>query len=103
MLNPPSRRVKHRLDRLFPASPDGYMPLEYRDSILNRREFLKGSAAMLASFAATQCPLIGANSNAGPASDSGLLLPPLLTRPTGSSICISAIHNQKDAQAFVQL
>ncbi len=80
------------------------MTRDHRDSLrdLTRREFLKGSAAMVASLAATGSPLAAADSTAGPGVEPGLLLPPLLTRPTGTSIRISAVNNQA-GEAAVEL
>ena len=73
------------------------------NSALSRREFLKGSAAVLASFAASEVPLIGASPSLTPDADSGLLLPPLLTRPTENSIRVSAFSGQKETEAFIEL
>jgi hypothetical protein len=68
---------------------------------LTRREFLKGSAAIMASLAATEASWAAVSPT--PTTDSGLLLPPLLTRPTGNSIRITAVNSDKAAQAFVEL
>jgi hypothetical protein len=58
---------------------------------------------MAASLATTGGLFAATTPASNPATESGLLLPPLLTRPTGSSIRISAINNQKDAEAFVEM
>ncbi len=64
-----------------------------------RRDFLKDSAVITAALAAAGPALAATN----PVSESGLLLPPLLTRPTGSSIRVSALNNSKPAEAVVEL
>src|SRR5947209_11457412 len=64
-----------------------------------RRDFLKDSALVAASLAATGPALAAPN----PTSPSGLLLPPLLTRPTGNSIRITALNYEKPAEALVEL
>jgi len=52
---------------------------------------------------AAGCPLSAAeNTPAATAGESGLLLPPLLTRPTGTSIRITALSPQKAAEAVVE-
>jgi hypothetical protein len=65
-----------------------------------RRDFLKDSAVMAASFAAAVPALAAVNI---PASPSGLLLPPFMSRPTGTSIRISALNHDKAAEALVEL
>ena len=69
---------------------------------VTRREFIKGSAALFAALASD--PLLAATNNAAsPAGGSGLFLPPLLSRPTGSSIRISALNNDKAAEALIEI
>ena len=88
-----------------PADHPPYMSLGHRSwqQHLTRREFLKGSAALAACFAAKRSPLAAANPAAGTEIESGLLLPPLLTRPTGTSIRISAMNHEKAVEAVVEL
>lgn len=77
------------------------MTLEHQawEQRLSRREFLKGSSVLLASMAATD-PLLAA---VEPAAKPALLLPPFLARPTGRSIYISAVNNDKAAEAYLEL
>jgi len=56
-----------------------------------------------ASLAATGSSLAAVNSTAGRGSESGLFLPPLLTRTTGTSIRISAMNGEKAAEAVIEL
>src|ERR1043165_4102625 len=67
-----------------------------------RRDFLKDSALVAASFAAAGPALAATNSPLNSAVQSGLLLPPLLTRPTGTSIRITALNHDKSAEAVVE-
>ena len=57
---------------------------------------------MAASFAAAGPALAAVNTPASSATPSGLLLPPLLTRPTGTSIRITALNYDKPAEAVVE-
>src|SRR5467141_2506081 len=70
---------------------------------LTRRDFLKGSAVIAASFAATSPALAAVKTAAASATESSLLLPPLLTRPTGTSIRITALNHERPAEAVVEL
>ena len=68
-----------------------------------RREFLKASAVIASSLAATHSGLAAAtNSTTAVPTESGLLLPPLLTRPTGISIRVTALNHQKPAEAVIE-
>ena len=57
----------------------------------------------MASLTAGGSSLVAADSTAVTGAESGLLLPPLLTRPTGTSIRISAVNNDKTGEAAVEL
>ncbi len=58
---------------------------------------------MAASFAAAGPALAAVKTPASSATESGLLLPPLLTRPTGTSIRITALNHEKAAEGVVEL
>ena len=58
---------------------------------------------MAASFAAAGPALAAVKTPASSATESGLLLPPLLTRPTATSIRISTLNHDKAAEAVVEL
>jgi len=58
---------------------------------------------MAASLAAAGPALAAVKTPASSATESGLLLPPLLTRPTATSIRISTLNHDKAAEAVVEL
>jgi hypothetical protein len=68
----------------------------------SRREFLLRSSALTAALAAAGPSLSAADSLANPATASLLLLPPLLSRPTETSIHISALNGDQTAETAVE-
>jgi hypothetical protein len=70
---------------------------------VTRREFLMGSAAIAASIAGTSLSQAETNSKADLKPESLLLLPPLLSCPTETSIRISALNNSQAAEAVIEL
>lgn len=66
---------------------------------LTRREFLQGSAAVAATLAA------GGSLPAAtdPRAESPLLLPPFLSRPTETSIRVTALNHQQPAEAEIEV
>src|SRR5512138_2496440 len=68
----------------------------------SRREFLLRSSALTAALAATGPSWSAAESPANAAAVSPLLLPPLLSRPTETSIHISALNGDQAAEAAVE-
>ena len=81
-----------------------YMTREHRAWLQQRtrRDFLKDSAVMAASLAAAGPALAAVNTPANSDAPSGLLLPPLLTRPTVTSIRITALNHDKPGEAVVE-
>jgi predicted phosphodiesterase len=70
---------------------------------VTRREFLKGSAALAASIATSSPALAATNAPANPQAESPLFLPPLLSRPTETSIRITALNSKLSAEAAIDL
>ena len=70
---------------------------------VTRREFLKGSAALAASIAAASAEEAPTKPTTEPKADSGLFLPPLLSRPTETSLRVSAQNNRQPAEAAIEL
>jgi hypothetical protein len=70
---------------------------------VTRREFLKGSAAIATSIAATRAAHAAATSATDPQPESRLYLPPLLSSPTETSIRVSALNGNLAAEAFIEL
>jgi predicted phosphodiesterase len=70
---------------------------------VTRREFLRGSAALAASIATCGPALAATNAPANPQSESPLFLPPLLSRPTETSIRITALNSKLPAEAAIEL
>ena len=73
--------------------------------MLTRREFLKGSSAIAASIAASGTALAATHAPADPQAqaESPLLLPPFLSRPTQTSIRITALSSKPPAEAAIEL
>src|SRR5262245_59622728 len=72
---------------------------------VTRREFLKGSSAIAASLAASSSALAATNApaNSQALGESPLLLPPFLSRPTETSIRITARSRKPWAEAAIEL
>jgi len=70
---------------------------------LTRREFLKGSTALSALIAAASAAEAPTKAATGPNAESGLFLPPLLSRPTETSIRVSALSHRQPAEAVIEL
>ena len=70
---------------------------------LSRREFLLRSSALTASLATTSPSLSAADLAAGAGAKPPLFLPPLLTRPTQTSIRITALNGDQPVEAAVEL
>jgi len=70
---------------------------------VTRREFLKGSAALAAALATSSPALAATNPPAERQPESLLFLPPFLSRPTETSIRISALNNSQAAEAVIEL
>src|SRR5262249_42201830 len=88
-----------------PAHHSRYMTPHHRAwrEQVTRREFLGGSAAIAASLLAPSGALAAETQTAGAQAESGLLLPPLLTCPTETSIRLSAMNSEKATEAAVEL
>jgi hypothetical protein len=71
-------------------------------SLVTRRRFLKDSATVTASLAATLAPLATTSHAAALPGKSPLYLPPFLARPTENSIFISALSNADPVEAVVE-
>ena len=69
----------------------------------SRREFILKSSALTAALAAAVPSLSAADSGGGAAALSPLSLPPLLARPTETSIRISALNGDQAVEAAVEL
>jgi hypothetical protein len=70
---------------------------------VTRREFLKGSAALAASIVASSAAEAPTKPTTDPKADLGLFLPPLLSRPTETSIRLNALNNRQPAEAAIEL
>jgi len=70
----------------------------------SRREFLLRSSALTAALAATSPSLLAADPPAGGVAPTPpLLLPPLLSRPTETSIRITALNGDQPVEAAVEI
>jgi phosphodiesterase/alkaline phosphatase D-like protein len=68
-----------------------------------RREFLKGSAALAASIVASSAAEAPTKRPTEPKAEPGLFLPPLLSRPTETSIRVTALNHRQPAEAAIEL
>ncbi|MDA1272741.1 MAG: metallophosphoesterase [Verrucomicrobia bacterium] len=68
-----------------------------------RREFIRASAAITATLAATNSPFGIKAYAAAELSHSPLFLPPFLSRPTERSIFISALNNNQPSEAVIEV
>ncbi|MBI3413704.1 MAG: metallophosphoesterase [Verrucomicrobia bacterium] len=71
--------------------------------LLSRREFFLKSSAVAASLASAGAAMSAAEATDSAAVESPLFLPPLLSRPTGNSIHITALNGDQEAEACVEL
>src|SRR5262245_35409437 len=73
--------------------------------MLTRREFLKGSSAIAASLAASSpaLPATPGPAHPLPQAESALLLPPFLSRPTQTSLRITALSRKPPVETALEL